>query len=282
MKVSITSNVFKAVQGLDDIAQRQIPFAQLATLSQLASRTRKAVYDEMDLVLDPPLKRFTLQSMAVTPATFKTGPVSEVYLKDDPIKRQDKVYGHLFTGGDRRWKNMEGALLRHGLMPTGRYAVPGQGAPLDQYGNIPASFIRSILSYFGSLNEGNMLKSTKMKKSNNQKDSVTGYKTINGFEYFISFGPARMANRAAPKSKVNYQQYQHLPAGIYSRTGIHGVKITPIIMFVPKKKPYRKYIDLYGLGLRVLEQNKDRYFADNLMAGITGGKKFERLVEVSD
>jgi hypothetical protein len=70
-------------------------------------------------------------------------------------------------------------------------------------------------------------------------------------------------------------------AGIYSRSGVHGVRVMPIIMFVPKKKPYRKYIDLYGLGLRVLDQNKDQYFAANLMQSITGNKTFEKFVQVS-
>jgi hypothetical protein len=275
MKVTITSNFAKTIEGLDAIAQRGIPGAQIATLTQLAYRTKRAVYDEMDLVLEPPLKRYTLTSMRVDPATFKSGPVSSVYLND--WRDEDKSLGHLFRGGDRRWKKMEGAMWRKGLMPAGYYAVPGQGAPIDQYGNIPAAFVRRILGYFGALNEGNLL--TKTKERMAKKGKVDGFKSIQGVEYFVSFGKGKTGRLRA--SQGFEPQYQHLAAGIYSRSGVHGVRVMPIIMFVPKKKPYRKYIDLYGLGLRVLDQNKDQYFAANLMQSITGNKTFEKFVQVS-
>ena len=282
MNLSIDCNAEKVAVFVMDIAQKQIPFATLRTLTQLASKTRKAVYDEMDLVLDLPLKRFTLQSMGVTPATFASGPVSKVFLKDDPLKRQDKAFGHLFRGGERRWKNMEGALLRKGLMPPGMYAVPGGACPIDQYGNIPPSFVRSILSYFQALNEGNMLQKTKELKSSKRKDPKTGFMRIHGKEYFISFGNNKMAGRIAPKNKGVYQQYQHLAAGIYSRTGTHGVDISPIIMFVPKKRPYRKYIDLHLLGERVLNQNKQQFFAQNLADAIAGSRAIGSMMDAVD
>lgn len=278
MKVTITSNFAKTIEGLDAIAQRGIPGAQIATLTQLAYRTKRAVYDEMDLVLELPLKRYTRTAMRVDPATFKSGPVSSVYLND--WRDEDKSLGHLFRGGDRRWKKMEGAFSRRGLIEPGYYAVPGAGAPLDQYGNIPAAFVRQLLSYLGYLNEGNMLQSTKNNRVGKKK-SINGFQTITGVEYFVSRGKSKPSNRTAPKGKWLYQQDQHLAPGIYSRSGVHGVKVTPIIMFVPKKKPYRKYIDLYGLGLRVLDQNKDQYFAANLMQSITGNKTFEKFVQVS-
>lgn len=269
MNLSIDCNAEKVSAFLVDIAQKQIPFATLRTLTQLASKTRKAVYDEMDLVLDLPLKRFTLQSMGVTPATFARGPVSTVFLKDDPLKRQDKAFGHLFRGGERRWKNMEGALLRKGLMPSGMYAVPGEACPIDQYGNIPASFVRSILSYFQALNEGNMLQKTKDLKSKKKKDPKTGFMRTYGKEYFITLGRGRPNER-------------HLAPGIYSRTATHGVDISPIIMFVKKKKPYRKYIDLHLLGERVLNQNKEQFFAQNLADAIAGSRTVGGMMDAVD
>ena len=171
-------------------------------------------------------------------------------------------------------------MFRRGLIDPGYYAVPGVGAPLDQYGNIPAAFVKMILSYLGYLNEGNMNQSTK----NNligKKKKVGGYQTITGVEYFVSRGKNKQSYRNAPKGRWLYDQEQHLAPGIYSRTGLHGSQITPIIMFVQKKKPYRKYIDLYGIGLRVLDRNKDQFFANNLLDSITNNKTFERFLEVS-
>lgn len=278
MNLTIDCNAEKVGKYVMEVAEKQIPFVTIRTLTQLASRTRVAVYDEMNLVLELPLKRYTLQSIGVAPATFKTGLVSKVFLKNDPIKRQDKAFAHLFTGGDRRWKNMEGAFLRKGLMLPGMYAVPGQGAPIDQYGNIPGSFVRRILSYFGALNEGNMLTDTKNKMAKRSKGK--GFKTILGVEYFISFGKGNTGRLRA--SKGFEPQYQHLAAGIYSRTGIHGSNITPIIMFVPKKKPYRKYIDLPRLGENVLSRYKDQYFSQNLAEAIAGNKGVQRMMEAAD
>jgi len=280
VNLTIDCNAEKVAKYVMDIAERQLPFAQMRTLTQLAYRTKKAVYDEMDLVLDPPLKKYTLTSMRVDPATSKVGMVSKVYLND--FRGEDRSLGHLFRGGDRRWKNMEGALLRKGLMLPGMYAVPGVGAPLDQYGNIPASFVRSILSYFQALNEGNMKQKTKKLKSKTRVDKDTGFKTIYGNEYFISFGPGRASARTGLKSGYTYQQNQHLKPGIYSRSGTHGVKITPIIMFVHKKKPYRRYIDLHTLGERVLNQNKNAYFAQNFADAIGGTRGIQRMVEAAD
>lgn len=276
MNLTIDCNAEKVGKYVMEVAEKQIPFATMRTLTQLAYRTKQAVYDEMNLVLELPLKRYTMTSMRVDPATSKVGLVSRVYLND--YRDEDRSLGHLFRGGDRRWKNMEGAFLRKGLMLPGMYAVPGQGAPMDQYGNIPASFVRRILSYFGALNEGNMLTKTKQRMA--RKGKVGGFKTILGIEYFISFGKGNSGRLRA--SKGFEPQYQHLAAGIYSRTGIHGSNITPIIMFVPKKKPYRKYIDLPRLGENVLSKYKDQYFSQNLAEAIAGNKGVQRMMEAAD
>lgn len=276
MNLTLDCNAEKVSKYVMDLAEKQIPFVQMRTLTQLAYRTKKAVYDEMDLVLDLPLKRYTLTSMRVDPATSKVGMVSKVYLND--FRGENRALGHLFKGGDRRWKNMEGALLRKGLMLPGMYAVPGNAAPLDQYGNIPATFIRMLLSYFGSLNEGNMLAKTKARKA--KKGLINGYKAIMGVEYFISFG---VGNTGRFTQTGGYeQQFQHLPAGIWSRTDIHGKDIKPILMFVHKKKPYRKYIDLYALGSRALSLNKDAYFAQNMADALSGNKGIQRMMEAAD
>lgn len=271
MTIEVTTNADKVSQFFHDIAQSRIKAAQTGMVNDLAFRARQAVYDEMDMVLNPPLKRYTLTSMRVDKAKYSGEPVSHLYLND--ARGEDKAIGHLFKGGNRKWKNMEGALLRKGLMLPGMYAVPGQAAPLDQYGNIPASFIRSILAYFQALNEGNMKQRTKKLKSKTGIDKETGYKTIFGTEYFISFGPGRMSARTGAKSGVSYQQNQHLKPGIYSRTGTHGAVTKPIIMFVPRRKMYRRYINLPALGQRTVDNFASQYFAKRLAAEIAKSKQ---------
>lgn len=270
--MSIALEVYSGeLQALfQDIANSKMKWILRGMVNDLAFRTMQAVYDEMDIKLEPPLKRYTLTSMRVDKATGITDLSARVYLSD--YMNQDRVLGHLFKGGDRRYKLMEGALLRAGIMPAGRYAVPGQGCPLDQYGNIPASFVRRILSYFGTLNEGNMLPATRAKLA--RKKKIGGYSTIQGVEYFIAFAPGTAGYDPNAKKKMY--------PGIYSRTGIHGVDVKPIIMFVPKRKGYQRYINLPELGRAVIASHASRLFAENLAYQLATAKRTQQFMGALD
>lgn len=182
--------------------------------------------------------------------------------QDSPGKgtEYNKALAHLFNGGNRAWKRMEGAFLKIGALPAGYIMVPGAACPLDQFGNAPASFIRQLLSYLGAaeINAGyraNMTDKRKSKLANIGK-TESGYKTINGVIYFISRGPGNWFGSRSWK----FGRSQHLPMGIWRKSGIHGVKTDPVFLFV-RQGTYSKVIDLE----RIARDYQETKF--NAMAG---------------
>ena len=79
--------------------------------------------------------------------------------------------------------------------------------------------------------------------------TASGYKTINGVQYFISHG--RMRN-------------QHLQPGVWSRTGIHGVDVKPILMFV-RMGTWKRYIDLPAIATDVVRTEFEKNFSSALI-----------------
>lgn len=182
--------------------------------------------------------------------------------QDSPGKgtAYNKALSHLFNGGDRAWKRMEGAFLKIGALPTGYIMVPGDACPLDQFGNAPASFIRQLLSYLGAAEtnlgyRANMTAKRKAKIEDRGK-SERGYATINGAIYFISRGKGNWFGARS----WQFGRSQHLPMGIWRRSGIHGVKVEPVFMFV-RRGTYSKIIDLE----RIARDYQETKF--NAMAG---------------
>jgi hypothetical protein len=188
---------------------------------------------------------YALRSFRVIKSTPETLESRVELRQDSPGKGNEynKALGHLFIGGTRAWKKMEGAFLKTHYLPPGYAMVPGAAAPLDAFGNVPASFIRQLLSYLGAaeINLGyraNMTDKRKAKLANVGR-TEGGYKTINGAVYFISRGKGNWFGARSWKEGRS----QHLPMGIWKKSGIHGVKVQPVFLFV-KQGTYSKVIDL--------------------------------------
>lgn len=166
---------------------------------------------------------------------------SRVSLSTDPNKgtAPNRALEHLFSGGSRAWKRMEGAFVNKGLVARGYAIVPGAGCPLDAFGNVPASFVVQIMAYFGAFGEqgykANM--SEKGRKSFNKRQTSRAKEKT---EFFISRGKGIFSGARS------WQQgrSQNLPYGIWKRSGFgHGSSVKPIFLFV-KRGTYGKVIDL--------------------------------------
>jgi hypothetical protein len=157
-----------------------------------------------------------------------------------------------FEGGARNDKRMERALMRLGVLNTGWNVVPGTGIPddkMDRYGNVKGSYIVQILAYFQAFSEQGYkanMKPKRIKQLARHGQTDKGFKTIKGVEYFISRGRGTFAGRGAQRATEHAgdrkRQEQHLPAGIWSRSGIHGSILKPVFMFV-RRPIYRKAMD---------------------------------------
>lgn len=199
---------------------------------------------------------------AYTRRAFKTIDASEARLvatvalrEDSPAKGTpwDKALAHLFTGGTRTWKRMEGAFRAIRALPPGYMMVPGAGCPLDAYGNPPRALVVRLISYFKAFGEqGYRANMTDKRKARLAAWSTTasGYKTIGGVEYFISYG---RAGRPGGDRFVHGHFDQHLPMGIWSRTGLHGRDIKPVFLFVRKGVWSRKF-DVSAIAVRTVSR----------------------------
>lgn len=234
-EISIKSNVDEMVKGLDAIRRKQIPYATRLTVNKLAENSKRhMVMTEIPSKLDRPT-RYTLNMMRVKYAS-RNNLRATIKVKDSAMitKRgmsgPDEVLGHLFTGGPRRGKGFEGLMRQKGLLPSGMYAVPGEGATLDRYGNISRGLIVQLLAYFRAFQESGFRANMndKNRSAFERRYMRKRYKSASSFNFFVT-------KKNDPSG---------LPPGIWARVGFGvGQSIKPILIFVEHTN-YQQYFDL--------------------------------------
>jgi hypothetical protein len=138
-------------------------------------------------------------------------------------KRRQSYLTVQMEGGRRKMKAFERALLRAGVMPLGWLAMPGEGAVMDQYGNMSVGQIKQIMSWFSAAepysgSTQNMTDATRAKRRK-------GTRTKMGFEYVV----------VRPGTQKNLKQ-----PGIYQRFFLgHGSSLKPVLIFVRRGTSYK-------------------------------------------
>jgi hypothetical protein len=230
MRIDIRQNVDAIIGKLKTNQAEQIPFATALALTKAAQIARDKLSEMTTTVFDRPTP-YTRNAFYVRPAT-KKNLVASVGIKDFAPKGTPaaKYLRSQIEGGDgRNTKRMERALQSKGLMPQGSYAVPGAQAPLDAYGNVPASFIVRMLSDLQAFGEQGY--------SANRKGDRRGAKRSNYF-----FVPRR-------GSSLKPGIYWHMPGGML------GV----VFRFV-SQVAYRKRFDFYEAGRKIAVDAFDEQF----------------------
>ena len=264
MKINVKANLAPVLLQINTV-KRQLPFVAARALTVTAQAVRTRAITEMEQRFDRPKPYTTRQAMQVRRAS-KDSLTAEVGIGveyDAPSKGTpyQKVLGHHFEGGARPFTKFEGALKRAGLLVGGLVAVPGAAAQLDTFGNLsPGTIVKlmSILRLFSeqgySANEtaAGRAKREKIRqrsrkgggfdyavKSANGKRIKRNYVEIGGKAYFVSRGRRESYGGGSWRGG----RLQHLPAGIWEKTGIHGADVKPIVMFV-KAGTYAKRFDM--------------------------------------
>lgn len=256
MKIKASSNINQVLADLRNARSRS--GAELAKrINSAAFAVRGAEQRAMGGVFDRPT-RFVTGNLWVEQAT-PARPVATVawrYPGGKSVDPAEVIAPHVY-GGQRRFKGAERALARIGAMPSGWYMVPGVAAPKDAYGNVPGSFVVRLLSYLSAFGEqgyrANMTDKRRQKLAQRGRTD-RGFATIGGVEYFVSRGPGTYFGRK-----------QHLARGIWARSGIHGVVIRPVFLFVPSVN-YKRRFDFYGIADRTLGRSSAGA-ADGVMTG---------------
>lgn len=280
--VSINHDLSRLTENMRYAQRRHVPIAAAKALTAVAENARQDAAKEMRDKLHAPTS-YTLNSMFKTPANYRNWPNLEATVHVKGWERlggsrgrskgsgsQADVLGHLFSGGARRWKGFETALMRAGLLPRGMAAVPGDGAPLNANGNIPAGFLKQMVSYFGAA-ERYAGHTANMTDKGRERFGKKKGKTMGiggaAVEFFVSRGKGNWFGRRSWK----HGRMQHLLPGIWMRArSAGGTALKPVIMFV-KQPRYQRYFDLEQIARTAIRRDFDREF----------GKAFEQALATS-
>lgn len=226
---AIRHNIAAGSEYLTQLGATDIPFAIAIALTKTAKEVQAAEISEMGRVFNRPTP-FALRGTFLKPATPQRQE-ARVWLKDDPLgvgTPAAKFLGPQIFGGERGHKRFEKALIHYRIMPADMYAVPGERARLDQYGNLSRGQIVQILSALGAA------------------ERVSGY---------LANRTARSAKRKG-KALIDYFVGRpgngDGPMGIWQRVG-EGAR--PVVIFV-KRPVYRPRFRWFEVADRVVA---DRY-----------------------
>lgn len=246
-------------QDLDDVQRKQLPFATSLAINRTAQRVKAAEEAEVKRVFDRPTSRTTRGLFMQSGSKAK--PEARVFLKDNQAGSGTPAAKFLLPqieAGGRDQKRFEVALKAVGILKAGWYVVPGAGAEIDAYGNIKASQIRHILSYFraaemvaGSTQNMTPEKIAKLKN---------GTKRRRGFEYVVA--------QPAYQRTIGADRTGHLAPGIYRKTFFgFGAALQPVFIFVRSVR-YRQRLDFHGVAERVIAKHIRSEFAEAMAAAL--------------
>jgi hypothetical protein len=241
-----------AISRLDYFELQQLPFAQAKTLTDIADIAKNEAIKEMRRVFDRPTA-FTLNALKVERAT-KRRLEARVVLKDPTRIDDEHHYLNVETaGGTRGFKPFEARLLRKRIIPAGEYAVPGQGADMDAFGNMKRGQITQVLSYFDAFGDAGF-RANMGDRGRKRLGKTT--KKKRGFAYFT----------AKPGNK------QNLKPGIYKRvdTGFGGA-ISRVLLF-SRASAYQPRIDLQRILNETYSANVTSIFEQNMRAAMASAR----------
>jgi hypothetical protein len=196
---------------------QQARYAASLTLNTLARYpVQDAVRHEMRDSLDRPTP-FTLNSLTVAKRATVADLSAVVDFKQvgGGGRPASSYLRWQVEGGQRRLKGFEVALRSIGVLPGGYFVTPGQGAKMDEYGNISRGQIVAILSYFRAFQEqgkGFKLNATAASRAR----LARGTRTRLGYRYF--------AGRPGGRGQLGIYQDVRIAPGVR--------ELLPVFIFV--------------------------------------------------
>lgn len=226
MAIRITADIdtSKVSPLLRRYAQR-VESATATALTRVAQSAQRQITSTMPRAFDRPT-RWTLGSTYIQPAgrPSKGGKLeSWVYIKDRDAGDVAGEKSHLWAqirGGGRRIKPFEFRLQRRFPELRGRFLVPTEFAPRDQYGNVPANYIRQILSQLQAANAADN----------------------SGYDSNVKRGAAQSAQSKRRQAKAGtffVPPPGQMPLGIYRRVRTVFGWVTRMVFYAATSQQYR-------------------------------------------
>lgn len=271
-------------RGMKEFSERRMKAAVATALTRTSVQVRERVKSAMVSMLDKPTPYTVRQLKYVGASASKL--VSVVGFNVEAVLDQrgnvirysdythDKTPAGRYLqpqmlGGKRSAKRFENALRMVGVLPAGWYAVPGERAKVDVYGNQSVGEIRQILSYFDAAEL--VAGSRQNMGTKGRAKMMKGTRKRAGAEYFVSpVGGSRTFVRAGGSKGSHSMQ-----PGIYRRTHhALGTRVEPVVIFV-RSVSYRRRFDFYNIAnteaARMLPVEIDKAIAES-MARMLGNK----------
>lgn len=247
MRVDIQITGIKEVQAQLGSQAKQAAFAASRALNTTAFAINDQLKKDMASTFAGGATAYTLRAFKIAKSD-KVSLTASVNLRTDTPDggtQYAKALGHLFTGGQRRYKKLEGWLSGRRLLPSGFMVVPGAGMPLDGYGNMRRGTLSEMLGVLGT------------QRTNLRVYRRTGAgKAQKAVGYFVIL----------PGDKGRKQP------GVYKRieTGATST-IMPMLLFVDPKS-YRKFVDLDKVGNDVVGKTFQAAFDMELAKALANAK----------
>lgn len=224
-------------KGLNELETKELPFALMQAINVAAFETRQRWAEVMPRIFDRPTA-LTLKAPLYTKAT-KAKPEATIFIRDEVSKGTPpaKYLLSQVEGGSRRAKGVEKRLTNAGVLAAGMFVVPGRGAKLDSFGNVPGRQITALLSAVGAQFDRYQNATPESRKRRRSR------KKVRGGDYFaVKFARGK------------------LKPGIYERiaTGF-GSAIRSVLFFVRSVR-YRQRYDIYGIARKIFERRLPAIF----------------------
>jgi hypothetical protein len=238
-------------RSLTELERKQLPFATMQAINQTAFAVHQRWAEVMPRIFDRPTS-LTLKAVKYDKATKQN--LSATVKVRDEIGKGTPPAKYLLSqvqGGSRVTKGLERDLQRRGILAAGGFVVPGQGAQLDAYGNLPRAQINAIKSQLGAFGEqGYSANETDVSRSRRQKRLAKAGKR--GGNYFAV--PSGARGRLAP--------------GVYERlsTGF-GSAVRSVLHFVRAVR-YRRRYDIHGMAQTIFDRRFPSIFEAELAKAV--------------
>lgn len=241
--ISVKTEFGKLEAELTDLEKKQLPFARSQAANRLSKQAVKDLQTEMHRVFDKPT-RWVLQGIYARTGT-KKDPHGEVIVRDRGFGKgvgtpAADILSAEILGGTRKLKRFERALGHR--VEDATYIVPGRGAQLDAFGNMPKGQINKVLSALGAAETTagyNANRTTKSGKRQKKKMEI----------YFVA------------TSKRDGR-----PLAVYKVIG--KGQVAPIFFFPRAKPHYHERLAFYGVVQKTVTKHAVPIFRDEMSKAV--------------
>lgn len=254
MKLDVKINGLDALRAKLAGQQKQVAFAAAKALTQTAHAVNAEIKAEMKTAIAGGPTPYTLRAFQVT-AARKDNLEAKVGLRSDGPDGgtpYNKALQHLFTGGRRDWKRLEGWLRGKGLLPAGMMVVPGPKAPLDARGNFRRAALKEMLHVLGSETRNTIISRQSGTRSKRGKE-IGFFVCRPGDRSGLTPGIWR---RISSRNVSEWYQPSHGPKA--KKLGSSTVE--PWIMYISPTS-YRKKFDLDTIAKKVVTASWQKNFS---------------------